>query len=219
MDNMLAGNLRIIKSLYAKSLADLLSSGKTIETIIDEITNLDFATMSGLDSKLSGNPHQWKSIFEKYGDSISFVTDSTSMIVGYWHFLALKEDFFKKVLNGEMEDEEITVRTVQPFHAPGSYDVYFVGVAIHDQHRGYRINRILYASFLKILNDLSRRNMHIRSLCANVLTEKGAVLSETLGLKPLRAHKRRGNIYLKINQIDNENAVSPTKQDSLALGI
>ncbi|NTW54005.1 MAG: CHAT domain-containing protein [Chlorobaculum sp.] len=195
LQKLLPGKIRG-DSLFVVSLRDLESRGRTIDDIITELLMMDYDTITGLDDTAAGNLNQWKPVVENNPDGFVFVVDDTLKIIGYWHFVALQDYFFKRVKSGEIEDEEITVENMRFLGIPGIYDIYFIIVAVLKGYRGYKVNRMLYDGFIKRITELAESGVYVKNICANAFTPEGEALCKSIGMKFLTLHNRRGKIYI-----------------------
>lgn len=182
-------------TLTLSSFQSLLSGGRTVESVLQSIIKMDYENIVGLDETSEGDISQWVQIAENNPDGYAFIVTPGEEIVGYWHFEALQNDFFKKALSGELEESEISIDKTRFLCTPGEYDIYFIIFAVAKQYRGFKANRMLLEAFLSRLEEFAEEGILVRNICANAFTLEGIGLCRSLGMQHVRSHRRHGEIY------------------------
>lgn len=113
----------------------------------------------------------------------------SSKIGGYWHFVPLEPDAYKRAKSGQFLDSEISrdrqARTVCDFDFPSTYDIYVAYFGI-----GRKVGKIyikdLLISFFEVVFFLAReKNIFIGKICANGLSPSGEGFCKRTGMKQM----------------------------------
>ena len=176
------------------SIADLntvLSWGWDGRKLLDEIIKLDYELIPGMDARDEGTAEQWTDVFMKWPQTWRLLVSGASTIVGYWHFVTLKKEYFETAMQGRLLDSQITEDKVAPMEKPGDYDVYWVMTGVVSRLQHTTAYDVLYGSFLRVAEDLADRGIFIRSIC-----DAGAAVSERFGRRVVAKHVSKGDVYM-----------------------
>ena len=172
-----------------------------------------------------GTPEDWARVFEDFPDTWRMVLDKDDEILGYWHVAPLHDRYLEGVKNGTFRAGEVTRDKLKLFHMfPGTYDVFFVIVALKDEYRiGEQsvasspatrrdaqvtirevndVHRKLFDSFFDALEELARREVFVRELIADVWTELGKRFFEHFGMDEILPCPRDDLVALCVGPIE-----------------
>lgn len=173
----------------------LLTKGVLIEKIISDLLAIDFHTIPGVPAHDIGTLQQWQPILQNNLDGWGIVIKGNKEIVGYWHFLALKEIVYKQALDGLIHDGELTLDSVELLIRPGKYHFFFINVAVLLEHRCVAVNRLLYEGFCERLLCFAKQGIFAEDIAANAYTTEGLALCKHLNMEYVKHHHDHGEIY------------------------
>lgn len=141
-----------------------------------------------------GTAKQWAPVFFNNPHSWALLINGPKQIVGYWHFVPLRDAIFAKAKRGELLDSEILLDTVEPLDVPGHYNLYFVLIGVlPDHHVGFGK---LMDEFFSRIESFAERGVFFREICANAFTRHGKRLCEGFGMEKFCDHSEFGVVYL-----------------------
>lgn len=141
----------------------------------------------------------------KNNDIHIFVKDKIlNQVVGEITLLPLSEIQFKKFINNELEDTEITDKTLLTYESNKSYYLLFSAIAIDPK---YRNDRIILSLLLQGINEkinyLQNKNIKFLNMCAEGQTTDGQKFIESfLNLKFKKETKDGYKLYSHNNTQD-----------------
>lgn len=177
------------------SFHDLWAAGWSTGDVLKKLIEIDYENIAGLDTIAEGTSQQWVAVAQNNPDGYAFVIDRRKEIVGYWHFEAVDDAVYSSLINGTIEDSDLTIDKVRFLCCPGDYNIYFIIFVVCKPYRGYRINRMLYDAFLQRIQSLEKEGMRVTRICANAFTPEGVGLCKSLGMQQVRSHERMGIIF------------------------
>jgi hypothetical protein len=189
---------RVKEGAAKLSIADMktvLGWGWNEMKLAEEIVRLDYELIPGMDEKDEGTPEQWTGILAKWPQTWRLMVSGASTIVGYWHFVPLKREYFDMAVQGRLLDSKITEDMLVQMDGPGSYDIYWVMMGITRKLQGTGAYEVLFGSFLSSLEELAERGIFVRNICDNSYAESGSILSDGMGGKLVAKHVSRGSVY------------------------
>jgi hypothetical protein len=181
--------------LAIAGIEDVLSWGWNGQKLVEELIRLDYMTIPGLIVRHEGDIAQWTPVFMNQPDTWRLLVDKPQSIVGYWHFAPLCPEDFAVAKRGALLDSNITIDKVRFFGLPGFYDIYFSQVCMHPSFRKMRSVQLLFKSIFQLIDNLSRRGIFVKEICANAYTDVGNTLCRNFRLEYLCKHLERGKIY------------------------
>jgi hypothetical protein len=184
-----------IEPLFVADINSIIARGWSGTKLLDELINLDYEVIDGLNPDHEGHSEQWAPVFMDHPDTWRLITNSAKEIVGYWHFVPLFEEEGMRAREGTLLDSEITTDKVRIFELPGHYDIYFVSLVLLPRYRRSRAVMLMMNSIAEVFIDLARQGIFIRELCANAYTQSGEAVCKSLGMEHLRPHSDKGKIY------------------------
>lgn len=128
-------------------------------------------------------------------------------VVGEITLLPLSETQFERFMNNELEDTEITDKTLLTYEANKSYYLLFSAIAIDPK---YRNDRIILSLLLQGINEkinyLKSKNIAFLNMCAEGQTTDGQKFIESfLNLKFMKETKDGYKLYSHTNKQDFDN--------------
>ena len=177
------------------SIRHVLKKGVALDKIISDLIAIDYQTIRNIEERDVGSLTRWRPIVEANLDCWGLVTTGQRNIVGYWHFNALRERFFKKALQGSLHDGELTLDAIEILVKPGHYHLYVFIVAVVIEHRGCVVNRLLLEGFCRKLIEFAALGIFFDEIVANAYTDEGLALCNHLGMDYVCDHKDHGKIY------------------------
>lgn len=165
--------------------------------IVNELINLDYENISNLSMEDEGTVDQWLPIFVDNPDTRRILVYS-GKIIGYWHFVPLKNSAYKKIKHGKIHEIDINETDVKKLKK-GRYKIYLRSIVLKKEFRDSEATNILFRSFFKVLEELSLKGIEINEICANAYTDDGKKLCGKFGMIYIGKMQPRGDLYyLKI---------------------
>ena len=177
------------------SLKDLLDRGWKLEDTIGELISLDYETMRGLTKKDEGSLAQWVGVVRKSPETLRMLLDPSGEIVGYWHFLALKERCFAMAKEGMLHDNQINSGAIYSLTKAGVYKAYNVETTLKREFRDTGMVNLLFKSHFYVIEKFAEKGIFFSELCSNAYTKDGEKLCRERGMKRIAKSKSRGGIY------------------------
>lgn len=175
-------------------LSDVRSWGWTGEELLKTLIAFDREVVGQhLTEERQGTAPQWAPVFLNHPETWALLTRGPRNIIGYWHFAALNNEEFARLKAGDLQESEITLDSLEPLDTPGVYNLYFTLLGTLPDCAGGGA-RLMYA-FYQQLEELAKKGVYFREICANVFTDDGRRICEASGMQRLRDHKDYGVIY------------------------
>lgn len=149
---------------------------------LTRLIHLDTQALPYLTEKEEGSVEQWVPIFDNYPETWKLLTFNHE-IVGYWHFLALRNETFDEIAAGRKMDSEITLDDLDNLGVAGDRNIYVVMVVIDGPHRKILNYRKLMNSFIVELERMHRDGGKISRVCAISYSEVGEKMCDSLALQ------------------------------------
>jgi len=165
------------------------------EAFVSDVIELDETTIVGISREHEGTPQQWAPIFQSspYTWRLLILGDE---IVGYWQFVCLKDDYYRRILEGSLTDSEILIEMIDFPVVEGKYRGYFVSLTTRVQDRGPKTLSLLNCSLEKILSDFARNGIIFSEFCATAFSFEGRRMCELMGMKYQQRHPRANGAQL-----------------------
>lgn len=175
------------------SYEDLLNSDKDMNAVKVEIANIvnsviDPENNEGLDNSLA--------MLENISENWRVILDKNGEIVGYWVFVALQQDYFERAKLGELNEEEITLDTIEFIDFPGVYKGYLLLSGIKPQARTAALVQRLYDSMIIHWQDLATRGIFFDEICGIAESPMGMSALRKLGMSKICEHQFGGSVLL-----------------------
>jgi transcriptional regulator with XRE-family HTH domain len=159
------------------------------ETFLTELLALDASTIPGMSEQHAGTPKQWAPIFFESPHTWRLLV-SGDEIVGYWHFICLKDNFYQQVLDGILVDSEIQIDMLDFPVIEGCYKGYFIVITTRLQDRNPATLTLLKSSIEKSFSQYARNGVFFSKFCATALSFEGKRMCELMGMKFQQRHPR-----------------------------
>ncbi|MCL5434712.1 MAG: hypothetical protein M1559_03325 [Candidatus Marsarchaeota archaeon] len=172
-----------------------LSGKYSYESLLDRLIYLDYADMKGITKEEEGTRENWVPVFKKSPYSSRYLVDGDLNVLGYWHFVALKEKLFRKAEKGLMLDQEITADKVYSLEKKGRYMMYFVETVTHPSIRNTDAVAMLDESFYDAVYDFARSGIFFTKRVTNAVTPEAVKRATGFGMKFVTKNIYRGSIY------------------------
>ncbi|EET89905.1 MAG: hypothetical protein LVQ97_04610 [Candidatus Micrarchaeales archaeon] len=172
-----------------------LSGKYSYESLLDRLIYLDYADMKGITKEEEGTRENWVPVFKKSPYSSRYLVDGNLNILGYWHFVALKEKMFRKAKKGLMLDQEITANNVYSLEKRGRYMMYFVETVTHPDIRNTDAVAMLDESFYDAVYDFARSGVFFTERITNAVTPGAVKRATGFGMRFVTKNIYRGSIY------------------------
>ena len=172
-----------------------LSGKYSYESLLDRLIYLDYADMKGITKEEEGTRENWVPVFKKSPYSSRYLVDGDLNVLGYWHFVALKEKLFRKAEKGLMLDQEITADKVYSLEKKGRYMMYFVETVTHPSIRNTDAVAMLDESFYDAVYDFERSGIFFTKRITNAVTPEAVKRATGFGMKFVTKNIYRGSIY------------------------
>ena len=141
-----------------------------------------------------GGIEQWIQIVKEHPDNSRILLNDKDEMVGFWDFVTLFEDEYKKAKAGQLNDCELTVEIMPPM-IPGTYNIYFASICLKENYKKTLALQKLLISMLNVFEELALNGVFIDEICTWAYTDSGIALSKALGLKYHVEHKEHGKIF------------------------
>lgn len=161
--------------------------------IVEELIKLDYENISNLSMEDEGTLDQWLPIFVNNPDTWRILVYSRK-IIGYWHFVPLKNRTYEKIKHGKIHEIDINEMDVKKLRN-GGYKIYLRSMVLKKEFRDSEATNILFGSFFNVLEELSVKGIEINEMCAIAYTDDGKKLCKKFGMIYLGKMQSRGDIY------------------------
>lgn len=173
---------------------DILQWGWDGCILLDKLIDLDRQVIGeALTIEREGTVNQWAPIFIDHPNNWILLIKGPKKIIGYWHFVTLKDEDFLRAKKGELLDGQITNDMVVPIDVPGIYNLYFIMIGVLPEYKFGGAK--LIEEFFNRIEMLANRGVYFREMCANAFTKNGKRLCEGFGMSIVGEHKDFGNVY------------------------
>ena len=153
------------------------------------LIEMDLDTIGGLSPEYEGTPEQWAPIFESSPDTWRLLILGEE-IVGYWHFMCLKDPYFSSLKNGTMIDAELRADMLDFPVTLGHYKAYFNIITLRASEQNSRAFSVLLKSLEDVILGFARDSIFFSDICATAFSFKGKRLCEHIGMSFVKRHPR-----------------------------
>jgi hypothetical protein len=185
----------MLKTLAIVPYHPFLSRKYSYGSLLKRLIYLDYANMEGITKEEEGTQDNWVSVFEKSPYSSRYLVDANLNILGYWHFVALDEELFKKAKKGLMLDNEITADKIYSLEKKGRYKMYFVETVTHPGITNTDAAAMLNESFYDAVYDFARSGIFFTERITNAITLIAVKRAIDFGMKFVTKNTYRGSVY------------------------
>jgi hypothetical protein len=172
----------------------VVSWGWSSQKLLKRLVALDYRLLGDrLTEVQEGTVEQWAPVFEKSPDTWALLVNGRREIVGYFAFVALREEYFTKAKAGVLFDSEITADRIEVLDAPGLYNLYFVLLGVLPAFGAGSL--ALMNEFFAKLHRFAQNGIYFREVCAVAFTPGGQRLCNKFGMVPATEHSDEGTVY------------------------
>lgn len=157
------------------------------EAFLDDLIALDIQEM-GLTPEQEGPANHWAPIFEMNPDTWKLVVRGDH-VVGYWHYLLLTADAFRRAKFGSWKEAEVPQADLQGMWGSGDYHMFISHVVVDRAHRGLPVNVALGKSFVRHVRQLAKLGAFFEGFCTYAFTQDGHSLCKHFGMKPIEGRR------------------------------
>ncbi|AOW14383.1 hypothetical protein LPB72_03420 [Hydrogenophaga crassostreae] len=168
----------------------LAASGIDESGLLAQLVDIDFDLVPNMSTLEEGTIEQWAPIFQASPSTWKLLTHGNK-IVGYWHYLNLKDEYFDLVKIGQLRDSQITPEMLDhpTFLEPGkSFKLYMVMIGIHSTHRFMGAGGKLINSFLMELERTASQGILFSEFATVAHTHSGEALCRDFGMEKIGHH-------------------------------
>ncbi len=177
-------------NLMVVSIDDILQWGWSITDLAGCLTKIDASTLGCV-----WTMEQWVPILEsRWVICLMLVTDEYN-IVGYIFCFALTDRTFQTVMNGNLEEQDISISNIIPMNSSGDYNLYGDTFAIMPDFQSVGSLLLLLGAFINELIRLAQQGVYMKKSCIKVISDSGLSLASLLSMKPVCKHRAGGTMY------------------------
>ena len=172
----------------------LKESGIDEYQLLERLIEIDTIVLPDVLQQDEGSVEQWAPLFHASPFTWKLIS-LKSEIIGYWHYICLKDEYFQRVKLGSLRDAEITLEMLDfPSYLDGekTYKMYIVMVAIHSAHQNIATGAKLIGSFLKEIEQSTKNGFIFSEVAAVACTPQGVTLCLDFGMKRIGTHTFMG---------------------------
>ena len=163
--------------------------------LLTRLIYMDYMSMRGLTKAEEGIRKNWVQVFRKSPYSSRYLVNVNLDILGYWHFVALKEPYFKKAKKGLLLDSEIKAGSIYSLNRRGLYKIYLVETMLLPRYRDTNAIKMLDNSFFDAVYDFASNGIYFTEVLSNAFTPDGKKMDMKRGMKLVAKHILNGSMY------------------------
>jgi len=163
----------------------LASSGMDEVDLVEKIIELDISMIPSLTAIDEGSVEQWVPIFSASPLTWKLLTYAGN-IVGYWHYVCLKDQYFEQVKSGALRDSKINAHMLDfpCFLNPAkSYKMYVTMIGVHNAHQFFGPGGKLINSFIREIERAAENGLFFSEFASVAYTPQGESLCKNFGLE------------------------------------
>jgi len=167
--------------------ACLEAAGMDEHELAERLIEIDTSLLPDIVELDEGTPEQWAPIFHASPCTWQVLVHH-GRIVGYWHYLILKQDIFDRVMRGEIRDSMLAVEhldTPVAIIGDDAYFAYIVMAAIEPAHRNPATSKMLFQSLIRSLCHAAEDGIFFAAVGTVAVTADGCSIAQRLGMKPV----------------------------------
>ncbi len=174
---------------------NLIQTRYSPDKLLKRLIYLDYAYMRGLTKVTEGAQRNWVQVFKKSPYTYGYLVNARLDILGYWHFVSLKEPYFKKAKLGLLLDSEIKASSIYALNKKGLYTVYIIETMLLPKYRDTNAIMMLDNSFFDRIYDFARSGIYFTEVLANAFTADGKRRDINRGMQIVAKNTSHGDIY------------------------
>jgi hypothetical protein len=120
-----------------KSFKEYFDSGNSVTSlgdVVEEILDLYPLPKIDGDGNDMGGAENWNRIYAMSPETGYVLLDNAKKVQGFWFVVAVNENCYKKIIEGENVNKNIGVDDVEIIKSKQDYDLYFVDLFLHPDH-------------------------------------------------------------------------------------
>lgn len=168
----------------------LAKAGIDEEGLLEKLIELDLSLIPRLSSHDEGSVEQWAPIFHASPFSWQLLT-CDNKIVGYWHYVFLKDEYFELVKLGKLRDSELEPAMLEfpsLVDMSRNYKMYIIMLGVHGSHQKGNSGTTLVRSFVREFQTSTTEGLFVSELVAVAYTYQGQALCEDFGMTFIGRH-------------------------------
>ncbi len=165
------------------------------DKLLKRLIHLDYTYMRGLTKKTEGTHGNWVKVFKKSPYSSGYLVNAHLDILGYWHFVSLKEPYFKKAKRGLLLDSEIRASSIYSLNKKGSYTMYIVETTLVPEYRNTNAIIMLDNSFFDRVYDFARAGIYFTEVLTDAFTSDGEKRDIERSMRVAANNTMHGTMY------------------------
>lgn len=180
------------------SYTELQISNANIDSIKTEIAGIVSSVFSKQSyASLENNLKMLESISENW----RIILNEKDELVGYWVFVALPDNMYDEAKIGLLDENNITLDTIEYIDFPGTYNGYLLMSGTKPEARTATLVQILYDSLARHIEDLAQKGIFFREIVCVAETASGKSAIKKMGLSEICDHTYGGKV-LSVDMTD-----------------
>ncbi len=176
------------KEFTVKSFDELLKGGLEINSLWNAMVKiLDKFPLPDDEGNDMGSKEKWCRIYDLSPDTGYALLHHSEGIVGFWYVVAVTEEVYERILEGENINREIDTCDIRVFDMEGDYDLYLVDFFRTSETIVAR--RCMLRKFMEFLESLALQDIYIKRIAANVTSYIAQNSCKSHGFKYIAEHK------------------------------
>ena len=128
-------------------------------------------------------------------NGIVIVERTTGKVVGYSMLVPVSDETYERIRSGTFLERDLTPEMVSRYDGEGFYNLYFMGVVIHPEHRNARMVMTLLDAMAEDFISLFGRGICIKRMVADVVSRNGVKFCRLFGLRKVCSTDHGSTIY------------------------
>lgn len=180
------------------------------ESHLEQAIGLDALVYTKEDQGIYSNCLEW---FKKNPNIYTFLLDEEEQkVVAYINAMPVKEELYKEIILGNIEDRFISKDDILTYEDNTSYAVYFCSLAVHPDYKETKAFSLLYDAYFSELASLADRDIKVEKVIAEGVTDKGSRVCRLSGLQPLATKINGIVLYQLLNPEKDFKPLSSTAE-------
>jgi len=168
----------------------LAAAGIDEDELLGRLIAIDAALVPRLTFLDEGSVEQWAPIFQSSPFSWRLLTWG-DQIVGYWHYVYLKEEYFSQVKQGTLRDSEIRISMLDYpslVDKTKSHKMYIIMIGVHGSHQHLGPGSKLVRSLVTEIARSAANGQFVSEFVAVAYTPQGITLCSDFGMTLVGRH-------------------------------
>ena len=144
---------------------------------------------------LSPASEDYERLLPNRENGIVIVEHATGMVVGYSMLVPVSDEIYERIRSGKFSEHDLAPGMVAKYDGPGFYNLYFMGVVIHPEHRNVRMVMTLIDAMAEDFISLFGRGIYIKRMVADVVSRNGVKFCRLFGLRKTCGTDHGSTIY------------------------